>query len=92
MGSQFLNLARSAGEVDVRNRYLTIAQHYRTLRRRRNETRPGMLPRDVCDATETDQRTSPGIRLTIRTRVLQQWPEDEIAQRVMNLRIISARL
>ena len=29
--AEFLNLARSAGEADVRNRYLTIAQHYRTL-------------------------------------------------------------
>ena len=39
--TEFLNLARSAGEVDVRNRYLTIAQHYRTLAKaeERNATR-----------------------------------------------------
>ena len=39
--AEFLNLARSAGEVDVRNRCLTIAQHYRTLAEaeERNATR-----------------------------------------------------
>jgi hypothetical protein len=29
--AEFLNLARSANEVDVRNRFLTIVRHYRTL-------------------------------------------------------------
>lgn len=29
--AEFLNLARSAGEIDVRNRYLTIVRHYLTL-------------------------------------------------------------
>jgi hypothetical protein len=39
--AEFLNLARSAGEVDVRTRYLTVAQHYRTLAEaeERNATR-----------------------------------------------------
>ena len=64
-------------EVDVRSRYLTIAQHIALWRRQRKKRDPACQQKTFAARRKLIGEHRPRIRLTIRqrTRVLQEWPK-----------------